>query len=58
MSLAATPTIGYKVNDWLSIGAGVTVQYLDVTLRSVAPGPTPVSLSGDAFGFGFTAASI
>jgi long-chain fatty acid transport protein len=45
-SLAATPTVGFKVNDWMSIGAGVTLQYFKVTLKSVAPGPTPVQLKG------------
>jgi long-chain fatty acid transport protein len=54
-SLAATPTVGLKVNDWMSIGAGVTVQYFKVDLKSVAAGPTPVRLKGDAFGVGFTA---
>ncbi len=56
---AATPTVGVKVTDWLSIGAGVTVQYLDVSLKSQLRGglgsETVADLAGDAFGVGFTA---
>jgi long-chain fatty acid transport protein len=52
-ALAATPTVGYKVNDWLSVGAGLTVQHLDLTL-----GAGPFIIEGDAFGFGFTAGAV
>lgn len=53
----ATPMVGYKVNDWLSVGAGLQIQYLDVTLRQasgVQPGATNVSLEGDNTGVGYT----
>jgi long-chain fatty acid transport protein len=33
----ATPTIGYKVTDWLSIGAGAQLQYISVNLSRAAP---------------------
>ncbi|HEY8565744.1 MAG TPA: outer membrane protein transport protein [Beijerinckiaceae bacterium] len=32
-TLSAAPTIGYKVTDWLSIGASVQVQYFKTTLK-------------------------
>jgi long-chain fatty acid transport protein len=61
-SLEAQPTIGYKVNDWLSIGAGVRGQYLKVRYFS-AVGPTATNpnpfvpsagLEGDSFGIGYS----
>jgi long-chain fatty acid transport protein len=36
-SFNATPTVGYKVSDWLSLGAGVQVQYLAVDLTRAVP---------------------
>lgn len=59
----ATPTFAYRINDWISIGAGVQIQYANAT---VARGPTPfisevgfvpldASLSGTGWGYGFTA---
>lgn len=53
----ATPMVGFKVNDWLSVGAGFQVQYLDVTLRQASGvqfGATNVSLEGDNTGIGYT----
>ena len=56
------PTVGYKVNDWLSIGAGLALQYFKVRYFS-AVGPSPANpspcaasaiLEGDSYGFGFT----
>jgi long-chain fatty acid transport protein len=61
-SLEAQPTIGYKVNDWLSIGAGVRGQYFKVRYFS-AVGPTATNpnpfvpsagLEGDSFGIGYS----
>jgi len=60
-SYEAEPTIGYKVNDWLSIGAGVRVQYLDVRYKSATGGVaafTPWAptggLQGDSVGIGYS----
>lgn len=56
-SINATPMIGYRVNDWLSLGAGVQVQYLDVTLRQAASpvrGAPNVNLDGDNTNVGYT----
>jgi long-chain fatty acid transport protein len=67
-AIAITPTMGYKINDWIAVGLGVTAQQLNITLnggdpRYAAPalgaaGANLGSLSrlkGDAFGFGWTA---
>ncbi|MBM6595630.1 OmpP1/FadL family transporter [Microvirga pudoricolor] len=62
ISYEAMPTVGYKVNDWLSVGAGARVQYFKVRYFS-AIGPTPTApsplaasagLEGDDFGFGYS----
>lgn len=42
------PTIAYRFNDWLSLGANVQVQYIDARLNSEV-----TDLSGDDVGFGF-----
>lgn len=57
-SLNFAPTLGIKVNDWLSIGFGPTIEYFKTTLKSAAsPLPTAgsVILKGDDVGAGFTA---
>ncbi|MFD1701914.1 OmpP1/FadL family transporter [Methylopila henanensis] len=72
LSVNATPTVGYIVNDWLSVGVGVQVQYFDIKLRQATPvpgglpgaalpflpGAASTKLSGDDIGFGFTAGAI
>lgn len=58
MSITATPTLGIKVNDMLSFGIGVEVQYFKVNLQRALfafPGSPTATLEGDDFGFGFTA---
>lgn len=56
-SFSATPTIGYRVNDWLTLGLGLQVQYLAVNVKRAA-GISPLSpsatLDGDDYGFGYT----
>lgn len=57
-SVNATPTIGYQVNDWFSVAAGVQVQWFDIRLRQAvapAPGAETATLKGDDVGVGFTA---
>ena len=61
-SINATPTVGYKVNDWFSVGAGMQIQWFDIRLKQevpLAPPPEPgfigARLDGDDVGVGFTA---
>jgi long-chain fatty acid transport protein len=63
-----TPTVAWKVNNWLSLGAGAQIQYFKVRLDSAFPGsgttgafpflaplgPDQLSLRGDAWGVGYT----
>ena len=52
-----TPTVAYKVNDWLSIGAGVQMQYMKASY-AIFLGASPNfigSLDGAGWGFGWTA---
>ncbi|MCB1508462.1 MAG: outer membrane protein transport protein [Hyphomicrobiaceae bacterium] len=54
-SLNATPTVSYDVTDWLTIGAGLQIQYFDVRYTAANLGALGVSsLAGDDIGFGFT----
>ncbi|MHB2166060.1 OmpP1/FadL family transporter [Alsobacter sp. R-9] len=52
-----SPTVGWKVNEWLSLGAGVRVVYFKARYMS-ATTPTPtanvVGLDGDSWGVGYT----
>jgi long-chain fatty acid transport protein len=61
----AQPTIGYRVNDWLSVGASLRVQYFDVRFNSAIGLPgNPLAaftrfaptggLEGDSYGFGYS----
>lgn len=51
-----SPTIGYKVNDWLSLGAAVQIQYFKANLKQatgVAPTAPPVIIEGDTIDVGY-----
>jgi long-chain fatty acid transport protein len=53
----ATPTIAYRINDWISIGAGVQVQYAQTTFGfayNVLGAGTQAGLNGGGYGYGFT----
>jgi long-chain fatty acid transport protein len=58
ISLGATPILGLKLNEYVSVAAGPTVQYLKVRLNS-ALGASPTAptalLEGDDWGVGYTA---
>ena len=52
-----TPTVAYKVNDWISVGAGVQLQYMKASY-GIFLNPIPNltgSLSGAGWGWGWTA---
>ncbi|WP_157014643.1 OmpP1/FadL family transporter [Mesorhizobium xinjiangense] len=58
VSFNATPIVGVKINDMLSIAVGLQVQYFDVDIKSaLAPiaGPPKQRVSGDDWGIGFVA---
>jgi long-chain fatty acid transport protein len=54
----ATPSIAYKINDMISVGFGVQIEYAKAELnKGLTPIgiPLDVSLSGSGWGYGFTA---
>jgi long-chain fatty acid transport protein len=61
----ASPSIAYRVNDWISIGAGVQIEYAKAELNHGITGVIPVppfivavgnaDLSANGWGYGFTA---
>jgi long-chain fatty acid transport protein len=61
-SLAFNPVIGYRVNDWLSIGVGANIEYFRLTLRQAVPVASlspafypPAFLKGESWSAGWTA---
>lgn len=63
VSVNATPTVAYKLTPTLTVGAGVQIEYVDVTLKS-GPHPNPLSgitgrtIEGDDISYGATAGII
>jgi long-chain fatty acid transport protein len=60
-TLNFSPTIGWRVNDWLALGAAVQLQYLDISLKrasGVQAGAPPVILEGDDLAFGFRVGAV
>ncbi len=55
LTLTANPSVAYRVNDWLSLGAGATVMYADIDYELAAPpgGAGKVKVDGDDFAFGY-----
>lgn len=56
VTINVSPSIGYKVNDWLSVGAALQVQYLSAKLKQaggLGPTASPVILEGDTIDFGY-----
>jgi long-chain fatty acid transport protein len=55
-SYNATPSIAYRINDWISIGAGVQIQYMKAEFVSGLTAPfQELTLKGRGYGFGATA---
>jgi long-chain fatty acid transport protein len=56
-SYNATPTVAVRLNDWISFGLGVQVQYATADLNSGigATAGNHLSVNGNGWGFGFTA---
>ena len=63
LTMTFAPTIAYRVNDWLSLGATAEIMYADLEMKAKAPLPGPggnegeVKIDGNdvAFGFGLGA---
>jgi len=55
MSVNINPSVAYKVSDTVSIGGGLSVQYLDATLTKAAnvAGTNIAELKADDIGYGF-----
>ncbi len=57
MTVNINPTVAYKVNEALSLGAGLQIQYMDVTLSNMIPVGVGVDalgeITGEDWGFGF-----
>ncbi|MCU0883418.1 MAG: outer membrane protein transport protein [Beijerinckiaceae bacterium] len=53
-SVNISPTVGYKINDWISVGAAIQMQYMQVDQKqAVAPAPGNLQLRGDSYDFGY-----
>ena len=55
-TITVTPSLAYKINDWLSVGAGVQIQYMSARQYVTIPGAgANVGISSaDGWGIGFT----
>ncbi|MPZ59455.1 MAG: transporter [Rhizobiales bacterium] len=55
-SYNASPSIAFKVNEWLSLAAGVQIQYMDVSYDGLlAPlPPSKFNIGGTGWGWGWT----
>jgi long-chain fatty acid transport protein len=55
----ATPSFAWRINDMISVGVGVQIQYAKADLSNCVTAPCPVGplaeLSGHDWGYGFTA---
>jgi long-chain fatty acid transport protein len=68
-SINASPTVAFKLTDWLSVGVGAQIEYFKVKLHSAFPGsgatgpfpflapvaPETLRIDGDSIDVGFTA---
>ena len=54
-----SPTVAYKINDWISVGAGLQVEYMKVSYGAFLGlnglSPLTGSVSGAGWSYGFTA---
>ena len=60
LTVTANPSLAYRINNWLSIGAGLTVMYADLEYKLAAPAVNPpaggnsrVKIDGDDWAFGY-----
>jgi len=63
LTMTFAPSIAYRVNDWLSLGAAAEIMYAELEMKAKAPLPGPGGAEGEvkidgndvAFGFGLGA---
>jgi long-chain fatty acid transport protein len=60
MTVTAMPTLAYRVNDWLSVGAGPTIWYGNLELKVGPIGDTDgkVKLDGDDVAYGYSLSTM
>jgi long-chain fatty acid transport protein len=55
-SYNATPSVAVRINEWLSVGAGVQIMYATANLKTGLPlPPAYVEIDGNGWAYGFTA---
>ena len=54
-SLNVNPNVAYQINDYVTVAAGLQIQYSDAEINPVAGGAGLGLLEGDDYSFGFTA---
>lgn len=57
MTVNVNPTVAYRVNESLSLGAGLQIQYMDVTLSNMSAGGL-AEVTGDDWGYGVTLGAL
>lgn len=57
MTVNINPTVAYRINEKFSIGAGVQIEYMDVTLSNMSGGGL-AEVTGDDWGFGVTLGAL
>ena len=60
MTVTAMPTLAYRVNDWLSVGAGPTIWYgsLDLKVGPVGNTNGKIELDGDDVAYGYSLSTM
>lgn len=58
-NVQVAPSVAYRINSNLSIGAGIDISYLGATLSSYAgAGPGIATVTGDSFGLGYNVGAL
>jgi long-chain fatty acid transport protein len=54
-SINASPSVAYKINDWISVAAGVQIQWMSVGYNIFTGAPfSTATLGGSGYGYGYT----
>jgi long-chain fatty acid transport protein len=54
-SINASPSVAYKINDWISVAAGVQIQWMSVGYNIFTGAPSSMAvLGGSGYGYGYT----